>query len=877
MRIAVPQKIKNFSPKAYWKEILAFIVILLAFVFFRSERKELQTLWPQLRAADVYWILTGVAVTFIYVLLQGIMYIKSFKAIGLELSLKDSIELFLKRNFLSVFLPAGGVTSLAYTPSQLRKKQLNTTQIHQASAIYAYVGLLTVFIIGVPIILYTLAKNNNFGNAWVSLVVLGLILAACYFVVWSFRSRGRAYQYLHKKFPSVAEQISAMFSGNVNRRYLLENILYSTLIEICGIAHVFIAMHAFNASSSFEAAAVGYTVSVVLMIISPFLRGLGAVEFTMLLIFEAYGYPHAAGLGITLLYRFFEFWLPLLLGFLSFIWRGRHLMARIGPAIAIFILGLINILSVATPPLAERLKIEHAYIPAEAVHASKLMVLMLGISLLITAAYLIKGMKAAWTAGIVLASLSLIGNIVKAFDYEEAILSAMILIVLVASYKQYRIKSSIKWLRIGITTFVTALIIVCIFDFLSFYLIDKRHFGIDFTWRQSVYYTAKSFLLFSDDELKPLTVFGRDFLNITKFLGFGSWLLLIFAILRPRINIAESANTESYETAKNLLEHYGKSPVDYFKISAEKELFFSKITEGFVSYRIANSFAIVLEGPVSADEDKVDVLEEFEQYCKRKGLKTAYYRVDENDVYLFAGLRKQKMLLGQEAIMEVEKFKLEGKDKKSLRNGLNSLEKKGYTTKLFSPPYSDEFLDELEKVSTEWLEEFKKKEMVFSQGMFDKELLKNQHIIAVQDGDGAVQAFLNIIPDYMPDECTYDLIRRTTASPGGCMDALIVKFWEYAKEKGYKYLNLGLVPLSGIPSPGNPAEQIMKFASQNVGGLKHYQSLKDFKEKYATIWENKYLVFDSDFDLLQVPQALNKVMKPPVKGDLSKFHGIKKI
>jgi phosphatidylglycerol lysyltransferase len=38
--------------------------------------------------------------------------------------------------------------------------------------------------------------------------------------------------------------------------------------------------------------------------------------------------------------------------------------------------------------------------------------------------------------------------------------------------------------------------------------------------------------------------------------------------------------------------------------------------------------------------------------------------------------------------------------------------------------------------------------------------------------------------------------------------------------------------------------------------------LRDFKEKYATIWEDKYLVYDTDYDLLQLPAALNKVMQP---------------
>ena len=62
------------------------------------------------------------------------------------------------------------------------------------------------------------------------------------------------------------------------------------------------------------------------------------------------------------------------------------------------------------------------------------------------------------------------------------------------------------------------------------------------------------------------------------------------------------------------------------------------------------------------------------------GLRTAFYRVDENSILWFNQLRKQKMIIGQEAILDAENFTLEGKDKKSLRNALNSLQKKGFTS-----------------------------------------------------------------------------------------------------------------------------------------------------------------------------------------------------
>ena len=123
-------------------------------------------------------------------------------------------------------------------------------------------------------------------------------------------------------------------------------------------------------------------------------------------------------------------------------------------------------------------------------------------------------------------------------------------------------------------------------------------------------------------------------------------------------------------------------------------------------------------------------------------------------------------------------------------------------------------------------------------------------------------AFLNIIPDYTPYECTYDMIRKTNDAPGGCMDALIIELIKYAKDKGYQYVNFGLAPMSGIEMPDNTAERVVKFAYEKIKRFRNYQGLRDFKEKFVTKWLNKYLVYQNDFDLIQLPAALNKVMQP---------------
>ena len=789
------------------------------------------------------------------------MYVTSFRATHLNVSISDATVLFLKRNFLSVFLPAGGVSSLAYLPRNIRTKGYKSSKVHQASAIYGFVGLLTVMLVGIPLIAYAVLINKNFNDSWIGILVLAVILLGSYLVFISFRNKNSFYRFLDKKFPKFISSTDEIFNNDIDKRYFWITVLVSILIEFCGVFHLLIAMYAFGVPASFTAAAISYVASVLLMIISPFLRGLGAVEFSLTYILANFGYDHADGLGITLLYRFFEFWIPLVLGIVAYLWSGRKLFARILPVVMIFLLGIINILSVITPALTDRLHILKNYLPWELIHISKMITLISGVLLLVTSANLFRGYKRAWYFAVILTIFSIIFNLSKALDYEEALFSAFTLGLLWYTRKEYIFTTKAISLQRGFSWFLGIFTAILIFNYFSFYFISKSHFGIDFTKEEALYYTLYTFLLFKDSGLTPLTGFARDFQNLNYILGVISWLVLILSFYRTHSRV-EKDDQENHINAQNLVEEYGTSSLDYFKLTNEKQFYFSEEINGMVSFRTANGFAVVLEDPVCTEQNKTDLINEFDQYCSKNSLKTCYYRVGENGIVYFNPLKKQKLFIGQDAILDTETFSLTGKDKKTIRNGINAVEKAGYVTTIHYAPQNDDIIDQIQSVSDEWLREFDKKEIVFAEGMFDREVVKNQDLITIFDADGTCVAFLNIIPHCAPDECSYDMIRKTENAPNGSVDVLIVKLVEYAKSKNLKYINMGMTPMAGIQETSNTAEDILKFVYQRVGSFKHYQTLRNFKEKYADLWENKYLLYNNDFELLQIPTALNKVMKP---------------
>lgn len=863
MQSAVSQNrafLARISRRIQWKGVLALLMLLLAVVFFRSERKELHAILPQIRQANPIWLLAGSFVTTIFLVFEAGMYKRSFSAIGLFFSWSDALLLFLKRNFVSVFLPAGGISTLVYTPAELRKQPFNQSQIYQAGGLFGFAGILTTVIVGIPVIIYTVVSTDKFKDSWLALSAAFVLLIVLFLGVQSIKAKGRLYRWMDRRVPAFTPTLNELFSANVNTRTYGGAILFSVGVELCGVAHLYIAMLALGAPASISAAAAGYIMAVLLMVVSPFLKGLGAVEMAMVYVLEQFGYSPVEALSVTIIYRVFEFWLPLLIGFICFSWKGRKIFFRILPALLTFSLGIVNIVSVITPPLRQRMRVLLEYLPLNAIHASNILVLLIGLGLLATSAFLIRGFRAAWVLAVVFSVFSLLGHLAKAFDYEEAIISFIIVLILVSTERQYRIRSSNKWMNTGISTVVLVFFSVLVFGFISFYFIDFRHFGIDFTWKQSLLHMFKLFLLTEDASLHPITRFGHEFIWLIRTLGFLTWAFLLVTLLKPYRPTKESVETYK-EKATFILHQYGNSSNDYFKLSKDKLFFISEIYDAFFAYRISGGFAIVLEEPVCAAEHKVDVIREFDRQCRRMGLKPAFYRVDENSIPWFSQLKKHRILIGQEAILDVNSFSLDGKEKKSLRNGLNGLLRKGYITNVYSAPHAIEFIDQLKTVSDNWLEDLGIGEHIFSQGMFDPKELMSQDIIVVEDERGNVQAFLNIIPDYADDECTYDLIRKTTEAPGAAVDALIVRLIEYARQKTKQFINLGLVPMTGMDQPDNMAEHIIKIAADRIKRFQRYKGQREFKEKYATWWENKYLVFDNDFDLLQLPTALNNVMK----------------
>ncbi|MEI6138669.1 MAG: phosphatidylglycerol lysyltransferase domain-containing protein [Mariniphaga sp.] len=844
--------------------ILTIFLIAIATWFFNHEKSELSQVRDVLLESNLPYLLMGIGVTIIYIVLQGFMYKMAFSAVHKKIPLTSTILLFLKRNFISIFIPAGGVTSLAFFTGDIEKQGVSKTKIHFASSIYAFVGILSVVCVAIPIFFYALIDGITGAGEIFALGAMFLMLLILTFTYRSIIRKGKLYSFIIHYFPSMEVFLEDIISHTINIRSLFYTILTSVVIDLSGIVHMYIAMVALNFHPSLFYAMMGYLTAVVSVFISPFMRGLGAVEVSMSFILTRFGYTGIEAVAITFLYRFFEFWLPLISGALSFLIKVNKLIMRVLPALLIFILGIINIVSVITPAIHERVQHLQDFIPVDAIAASNYFVLIAGVFLLLTAVFMLKGLRNAWKIALFLSLLSCIGHLTKAIDYEEASVAMIVAIMLWYSRKEYPIKGNPRLNTIGIMTALFSILAVLIYGTIGFYFLDKNHFNIDFNIWQSVRYTFQNYFLVGSSDLVPTSQFAKNFLVSINISGFLSISFLFYAIIRPYI-FREETDPEEFEKARQLLEKSGKSALDYFKTYSDKMVFFPENINAFIAYRVAGNYAVVLENPVASSQDEIrQCIRLFDKYCYENGLKSVYYRVPEESLPMYKELSKKSLFIGQEGVVDLKSFSLEGGKNKALRNALNKVTERGYKCTIHQPPIKDGTMQKLKAVSDEWLLSTDRSEIVFSQGMFIWGELKQHTIITVENIEEKVIAFLNIIPDFAPGEGTYDLIRKTDDAPNGVLDFILVELFKYLKSKDYSTVNLGFAPMSGLDDPHTFPERSMKFAYEKIKSFSQYKGLRNFKEKFFPIWHNRYLIYTNDYDLLQIPTVLNKVIKPDI-------------
>ncbi len=304
--------------KVLWQVGLALFFIGMAVYFIRHEEVELRNVLATAAEADIFFIVGGLFCTLTYIACQAGMYAFSLKAIGQEAGIFSLASLYLKRNFVSVFLPAGAFTSLMFFNSQLEKQGVSKPAAYYSAYLYSLAGLLSVVLLALPVLGFMVLKDTLTATEIIAFAAILLLTALLVWVVRSFLHGSWARRLMQRHNPQVMEVVEGLKHHKMKAAPFAWAVFMAVGTEVAGVAHVYIALHSLGLGGGVEESAVVYLVMVMLLIASPFLRGIGAIEVSVTYILTTYGYETVDAAAVTLLFRLFNFWLVFLLGFLFY-------------------------------------------------------------------------------------------------------------------------------------------------------------------------------------------------------------------------------------------------------------------------------------------------------------------------------------------------------------------------------------------------------------------------------------------------------------------------------------------------------------------------------------------------------------------------------
>jgi phosphatidylglycerol lysyltransferase len=576
--------------------------------------------------------------------------------------------------------------------------------------------------------------------------------------------------------------------------------------------------------------------------------GLGVLETVVVLLLSPI-LPASDVLGAMLAFRLAYYIIPFIMGVTAFtlyeIRRNREgfkralqILDRFAPdfaphvfSVLIFLCGSLLFFSNATPEAARHMTWLNEFMPLWLFESSHFVTAIAGALLLLLARGLQQRLQSSYVLSLICLGMGVWGCLFKGFDYQIALTLLAIFGALLPFGRYFPRRTTVLQQRYP-PLWVTAILFV---------LLGSIWTGV-FNYRYEDYSTD---LWTTFDLVEDAARFLRATLGATV-------TLVIFSI----INLLSPAQPETEVPSGAELAKIGEVIRKSRRASAalalmgDKALFVNKKNDAFLMYAIEGRSWVVLGDAVGEVKDREDLTVRFKDLCHRKNMLALFYLVDQEHFQFYLDMGLTVLKAGDEARVGLKTFKLEGLASTDLKNSYQRFkEKEEYSFEILPQGSWSGLLPELKKVSEDWLSKNKTREMGFSVGYFRDEYLQ-RFPLAVVKREGKVEAFANLLESAGKEEVSADLLRSSHDAAAALEDYLLLEIILWAKEKGYKWFNLGTAPLLNMED--SPLAAFKEKVAQILSPYAHVLTLPDIrkeKERFSPEWAPKYLAVSANLPL----------------------------
>lgn len=535
-----------------------------------------------------------------------------------------------------------------------------------------------------------------------------------------------------------------------------------------------------------------YSLAIIIALLSHVPGGVGVFEAVVI---AALPGDKATLFAALILYRLIYYLLPLAFGITLLAvnegrnWHGpaartlagaRAAFTGVAPmamSAAAIAGGAILLLSGSLPAIPARLRMLGDIVPLPFIEASHIAASLVGTALLLLAPGLFRRLDGAFVATRALLIAGAIFSLFKGIDYEEALVCFGIAGLLQWTRPAFYRRTALTGQPLSPTWIVCVAAVLGLSLWAGFFAYKHVEYRDSLWWDFALHGDASRWL--------------RTMLGVGVLLaGAALWRLFAPARAKP---VAEATDPE---TISGILA--GARHTDaLLALTGDKRFLVSPSGSAFLMYQIKGSSWIVMADPVGARDEWPDLLWTIRAMADAAQGRLLLYQISAETLEIAIDLGLQIVKYGEEALVDLPGFSLEGGSRRSLRQTARRGERMGLSFAVVPAAELAAVLPQLKIVSDDWLAAKAQKEKQFSLGRFDPGYLAHFDAAIVRSGE-AIVAFANLWATADKGELSVDLMRHSGAAPGGTMDFLFVELMLWGKAQGYERFSLGLAPLSGI-------------------------------------------------------------------------------
>ncbi len=526
--------------------------------------------------------------------------------------------------------------------------------------------------------------------------------------------------------------------------------------------------------------------------------------------------------------------------------RGSPLLA----AFAVAAIGIVNIASALTPNIRWRGHLLLEFEPVEWVRLFHALALPAGAALLLVAPYLARRRHRAWQVAVVVMLALGVVDLLKGLDFEETIVTWVVAALLVVSRRAFSVRHDPVSLRSAVWRVPLLGLLAVALAALATWA-SQGHPSAASVWRETI-----DLLRWHAGPIhfERHVAFHHPFAWIplsVHLIEVGTLLAMAYVVFRPLAAPRALPTPAARQAAAALVRAHGRDTLSFFKLRADKHYFFGQDRTAFVGYRIENGVLLLSGDPVGPPETFPQLLSDLRSFADARGLKLGAVGASEALCELYQNLGLRTIYLGDEAIIDLQRFSLEGRPIRKVRQSVTRLTKAGFAAELH--PLGE--LDEPTVAQIETVVELGRQgapERGFSMAMdtIDCERSEETLVVLARDGEGTIRGVLHFVPVYGRAAVSLSFMRRDPATPNGLTEFLVARGAELLRERGVEEMSLNFAAFARwMHSPERPHERWLGKLVALGNPFFQIESLYRFNAKFFPRWEPRYLVYDGALGL----------------------------